>query len=67
MAKPNQYKQQYRTHCRCGEPLNYSIYDIVSGRPADGADYWCSNRDPATGPHDWGVVIYQPVLHGVQS
>lgn len=43
--------------CRkCGAPLSYSAYDIVSGEPQENADYWCSNGDPQTGPHDYGVV-----------
>lgn len=43
--------------CRkCGAPLQYSAYDIVSGEPQENSDYWCSDGATATGPHDWGVV-----------
>ena len=50
----------YRTHCRCGAKLNYSCEDIQSGQPAEGADAWCSDPQPAMGPHDYGVVTYGP-------
>lgn len=56
--------------CRCGEPLVYSSEDIVSGQPAEGADYWCSIGDPEKAPHDWGIVAYEnerPVHRGVKS
>lgn len=48
----------YKRKCRCGAPLNYSCEDIVSGQPAEGADFWCSDGNPERGPHDWGVVVY---------
>lgn len=60
----------WKTKCRCGSPLEYSNYDVKDGRPAEGADFWCSSADPETGPHDWGVVMYEdrvPVMHGVRS
>ena len=49
----------FRTHCRCGAPLAFSCEDIVSGRPAEGADFWCGDPIPEKGPHDWGVVVYR--------
>jgi len=52
----NSTRKPWKTQCRCGEPLLFSCEDIATGRPAMGADYWCSNPDPARGPHDWGVV-----------
>jgi hypothetical protein len=58
------------TKCRCGAPLEFSCYDVLDGRPAEGADYWCSNGGQENGPHDWGVIKYEdrvPVLHGVRS
>jgi hypothetical protein len=49
----------YKTHCRCGAALQFSLEDIETGRPAELCDYWCGSGDPATGPHDWGVVTYR--------
>ena len=49
----------WKTHCRCGAALAFSCEDIQTGRPAEGADYWCSVGDPTKGPHDWGVVVYR--------
>lgn len=49
----------WATHCRCGAPLSFSCEDVKEGRPAEGADYWCSDGSEATGPHDWGVVVYR--------
>ena len=54
--------KKWNTHCRCGQPLNFSCEDIKTGQPAEGADYWCSVGDPALGPHDWGVVVYKPYV-----
>lgn len=43
--------------CRkCGSLLSYSQFDVESGEPAENSDFWCSSGDPATGPHDFGVV-----------
>ena len=48
----------WKTHCRCGQILNFSNYDIEGGRPAPDCDYWCSDSgNDSTGPHDFGVVI----------
>ena len=49
----------WKTHCRCGAALAYSIEDVQTGQPAEGADYWCGDPKPEKGPHDWGVVVYQ--------
>lgn len=57
----------WKKNCRCGEPLAYSIYDVETGKPAEGSDYWCLNPKPEKGPHDWGVIVYEPVHHGVSS
>lgn len=46
----------WRTRCRCGAPLNFSIEDVATRMPADGADFWCSDGGESAGPHDWGVV-----------
>ena len=50
---------EWKTTCRCGTSLSFSCEDIKTGRPAEGADYWCSDPNPETGPHDWGVVVYR--------
>ena len=48
--------KSWKSKCRCGEPLEFSNYDVVTGRPALDADYWCSSGDPEKAPHDFGVV-----------
>lgn len=61
--------ENWRTRCRCGAKLAYSSEDIGTGRPAEGADYWCSDPQPDTGPHDHGVVMYYnevPKMLGLQ-
>lgn len=57
-------EQPWRTTCRCGAALAYSCEDLETGRPANGSDYWCSNPREDNGPHDWGVVMYQPEKQG---
>lgn len=57
---------EWKTHCRCGAPLAFSSEDIATGRPAKGADYWCTSGDPERGPHDWGVVTDNGLV-GVQE
>ena len=52
-------QQNWKQKCRCGAPLAFSMEDIVTGRPAENCDYWCSDGNPETGPHDWGVVVYE--------
>ena len=49
----------WKTKCRCGASLVYSCEDVQTNRPADGADYWCVDPRPESGPHDWGVIVYQ--------
>jgi hypothetical protein len=56
----------WKKKCRCGAPLQFSCEDISNGRPAVGADYWCSSGDPEKGPHDWGVVT-ENGLEGVKA
>lgn len=48
----------WRTRCRCGAKLNFSAEDIATGMPAEHCDFWCSDGNPETGPHDFGVVVY---------
>jgi hypothetical protein len=47
----------WKSRCRCGQPLEFAAYDIATGRPQEGSDYWCSDGDPQTGPHDQGVIL----------
>jgi hypothetical protein len=66
----NRDRSAWKKKCRCGSSLSYSCEDIKTGQPAPGADYWCSSGDPAKGPHDWGVVMYEnsdPVYHGPEG
>lgn len=61
---------KWRKNCRCGAPLNFSSEDIATGMPAEGCDFWCGNADKETGPHDFGVVIYEndePKVIGVKA
>jgi hypothetical protein len=50
---------KWQTHCRCGASLAFACQDVLTGRPSEDTDFWCSDGDPLTGPHDWGVVIYE--------
>ena len=48
----------WRTRCRCGAKLNFSVEDTATRLPAEHCDFWCSDGSEATGPHDFGVVVY---------